>query len=242
MTAFRWDAFVSHASEDKAAVARPLANELAKHSVRVWLDEAEILFGQSIRAKVDEGLARSRFGILIVSPSFLNKEWTRAEIGGLFAREMAGSNVLIPVWHNVSYGDLVRHSPLLADRLALNTLAGLPVVAEQIVRRLRKETPSYRPGLPIYSGRLSKRTLMDLPEGAFLLSNIYNRDSSPMVAQQVPPWGEREALWQWLKAKGIQSTRFYVFADEAEFREHMSARSIFGIEALTPTPWDREPQ
>lgn len=240
MTAFRWDAFISHASEDKAVVARPLANELATHSVRVWLDEAEIMAGESIRARIDEGLAKSRFGVLIMSPHFLAKEWTGAEIGALFAREMAGSHVLIPVWHNITHGDLIQHSPLLADRLALNTLAGLPAVAGQIVRQLRRESPSYRPGLPIYSGKLRKQVLLELPEGAFLLSNVYNRDYTPKVACLVPAFSEREAFWAWLKAEGISATRFYVFADEAEFREHMSARSIFGIEALSPAPAPRE--
>ncbi|WP_348652424.1 toll/interleukin-1 receptor domain-containing protein [Bradyrhizobium sp. Mp27] len=69
MTDYDWDAFISHASEDKDDVARPLANQLAGFGLRVWLDESEIQLGNSLRVKIDAGLVHSRFGIVILSPS-----------------------------------------------------------------------------------------------------------------------------------------------------------------------------
>ncbi|MFT4248867.1 MAG: toll/interleukin-1 receptor domain-containing protein [Pseudomonas sp.] len=227
MTNLRWDAFLSHASEDKSTVARPLANELANHRLHVWLDECEIVPGESIRAKIDEGLSKSRFGVVLISSAFLAKRWTQAELGGIFAREVSQKHVLVPVWHNVAHSELVAISPLLADRFALNTSSGLPVVASAIAKMIWKETKSYRPGMPIYAGRLSKKVLLSLPDGAYLLSNIMNDDRTPRVSQPVPAYKEREAFWAQLTNARISTSRFYVFADAAEFREHMSARTIW---------------
>ena len=66
-----WDVFISHASEDKAAVARPLADILAASGVTVWLDEAELILGDSLREKIDAGLNQSQFGVVIPQSQFL---------------------------------------------------------------------------------------------------------------------------------------------------------------------------
>jgi hypothetical protein len=65
-----WDVFVSHASEDKPAVARPLREALLSLGVSVWLDEAEMRVGHSLRRKIDEGIRSSRFGVVVLSNRF----------------------------------------------------------------------------------------------------------------------------------------------------------------------------
>lgn len=66
-----WDVFVSHASEDKEAIAEPLAVELRARGLKVWLDKTELRIGDSLRRKIDYGLAHSTFGVVILSKSFL---------------------------------------------------------------------------------------------------------------------------------------------------------------------------
>src|SRR5439155_8095269 len=56
-----YDVFLSHASEDKAAIARPLHAALKKAGVSVWYDEAVLTLGDGLRRKIDEGLSRCRF-------------------------------------------------------------------------------------------------------------------------------------------------------------------------------------
>jgi hypothetical protein len=51
------DVFISHASEDKDAVARPLAKELLRRGHSVWFDEYELVLGDSLRENIDRGLA-----------------------------------------------------------------------------------------------------------------------------------------------------------------------------------------
>ena len=116
-----FDVFISHATEDKEKVARPLAVALDEEGLRVWYDEFELKIGDSLRRKIDSGIARSRFGVVIISPSFFDKGWPRYELDGLVTRVVTGEQVLLPLWHNVTKTDVIGHSPSLADKVARST-------------------------------------------------------------------------------------------------------------------------
>lgn len=128
-----WDVFISHASEDKETVALPLARALVNAGLKIWIDQLELKLGDSIRNKIDIGLSKSRFGVVILSPSFINKTWTQRELNGLMAIEDQGEKVILPVWHNISKTALTQYSPILSDRLAANTSEGIPAVASKII-------------------------------------------------------------------------------------------------------------
>jgi TIR domain len=130
----RWDLFISHASEDKDDVARPLANLLLQQGLKVWYDEYALTIGDSLRRSIDRGLAGSRFGLVILSPHFLQKEWTQRELDGLVAREDGSEKRILPVWHNVSRSKVVSFSPPLADKLGVTTAKGLDHVVREIMR------------------------------------------------------------------------------------------------------------
>ncbi len=66
-----WDLFISHASEDKDEIARPLADQLVEAGLKVWFDEYELTVGDSLRRSIDQGLAQSRFGVVILKRTFL---------------------------------------------------------------------------------------------------------------------------------------------------------------------------
>ncbi|MEK7677945.1 MAG: ORF6N domain-containing protein [Verrucomicrobiota bacterium] len=61
---FQYDVFLSHSAKDKAVV-RPLAERLRKDGLRVWFDEWALKPGDSIPAKIEEGLEPSDFGFRI---------------------------------------------------------------------------------------------------------------------------------------------------------------------------------
>lgn len=118
----RWDVFVSHATEDKDAVARPLAKELRQRGLRVWYDEFELKVGDSLRASIDDGLANCHHGIVILSASFFGKRWPPEELNALVARETADRRrVILPVWHKLTHSEVAAASPMLADRVAATT-------------------------------------------------------------------------------------------------------------------------
>ncbi len=116
-----YDAFISHASEDKDSLVKPLAESLIRAGYRIWYDEFVLTVGDSIRRSIDKGRAGSRFGIVILSPAFLDKNWTQYELDGLVAREMEGSKVILPIWHNITKDQIMKYSPSLADKYALSS-------------------------------------------------------------------------------------------------------------------------
>jgi hypothetical protein len=116
------DVFISHATEDKAEVANPLAEELRKLGLKVWYDEFELRVGDNLRRKIDEGLVRSRFGIVVLSSAFFEKNWPQYELDGLVEKEMQDRRkVILPLWHKISKDEVMRRSPSLADKVALST-------------------------------------------------------------------------------------------------------------------------
>jgi hypothetical protein len=133
-SAIQWDVFVAHASEDKDAVARPLAAELRRRGLRVWYDEFELKIGDSLRASIDYGLAHSHHGIVILSEHFFAKPWPPQELNGLVARETADRRrVILPVWHGLTHSDVAAHSPMLADRIAGNTDQDFKMLADDLM-------------------------------------------------------------------------------------------------------------
>jgi hypothetical protein len=116
-----YDAFISHASEDREKFVKPLADALTRMNYRVWYDEFELRVGDSLRQSIDKGLINSRFGIVVLSPAFFAKNWPQYELNGLTAREMDGHKVILPIWHMVNREDVLAYSPTLADKVALST-------------------------------------------------------------------------------------------------------------------------
>jgi len=116
-----YDAFISHASEDKTAVARPLARELGKLGFSVWFDEFSLKVGDSLRRTIDRGLGLSRFGVIILSKNFFAKNWPQYELNGLVSREMDGKKVILPVWHGVTKKEVEHFSAPLSDKVAATT-------------------------------------------------------------------------------------------------------------------------
>jgi hypothetical protein len=130
----QWDVFISHASEDKENFVRPLASALENTGLRVWFDATALTVGDSLRGKIDEGLSRSRYGIVVLSPDFFAKPWPQQELDGLVSKEVSGIKVILPVWHNIDFEGVRTHSPLLAGRLAAMSSDGL----ERVICELRR--------------------------------------------------------------------------------------------------------
>lgn len=133
--------FISHASEDKADLVRPLADYLQRAGITVWYDEFSLTAGDSLSRSIDDGLTRARYGLVVISPHFIEKRWPEYELRGLTAKEISSENkVVIPLWHNVSREDLLKFSPPLADKVAVvSTGLKLHEIAERVVRAIRPD-------------------------------------------------------------------------------------------------------
>ena len=118
----KYDVFVSYAHEDE-----PFANELAqafrKRGINVWIDNSEIAWGDSIRTKIDEGLNKSRYGVVILTPNYIkdSKYWTKTELEGLLQVESVKGKRILPIWHNLTKDQVIEFSPTIAQRNAIST-------------------------------------------------------------------------------------------------------------------------
>lgn len=128
----QWDVFISYAGEDKEQVAAPLADRLTALGFNVWYADRILKLGDSLREKIDEGLANSRYGVVILSHAFFKKHWPRKELDALAALQAERGNPILPVLHEMKQSDLVQHSPLLASVLHTSTDIGLDAIAKKI--------------------------------------------------------------------------------------------------------------
>jgi len=115
------DVFLCHAWDDRKGVAKELHDLLESKGITVWFSEKDVLLGSSLFREIDKGLAKSRVGIVLVTPSFLERVKGEGiadkELSALLARDL-----LVPVVHNTTFDDLREVSPLLGSRSGLSTI------------------------------------------------------------------------------------------------------------------------
>jgi TIR domain len=135
-----WDVFISHAWEDKDAFVRPLAHALEALGASVWYDEFALKVGDSLSGSIDKGIAKSRYGVVVISPFFMAKRWPEYELRGLVTREIEGRQAILPIWHGVEKADVASFSPTLADKVAIRTEAiATADIARQILKVIRPD-------------------------------------------------------------------------------------------------------
>lgn len=114
------DVFLCHAWDDRKGVAKELHDILESNGVSVWFSEKDVPLGSSLLREIDKGLAKSRIGIVLVTPSFLKRIKGEGiadkELSALLARDL-----LIPIIHNTTFEALRDVSPLLGSRSGLST-------------------------------------------------------------------------------------------------------------------------
>jgi len=134
------DVFLCHAWDDRRGAAAELHDLLVAHVVSVWFSEKDIVLGQPFLREIDRGLAKSRTGLVLVTPALLKRVDSRGvsdkELSELLARDL-----LIPVVHNTTYDDLRKVSPLLGSRNGLDTAEdSMAVVAAKVAELVAVET------------------------------------------------------------------------------------------------------
>ncbi|KYK27962.1 MAG: hypothetical protein AYK19_21110 [Theionarchaea archaeon DG-70-1] len=137
---FEYDVFICHAHEDKEFFVRELAEKLHSKGLRVWYDEFTLSLGDNLRRSIENGLAKSRYGIVVLSKRFFEKEWPQKELDGLVAKEVEGKKVILPVWHGITREEVQSFSSILANRLAASSEKGIDYVVNEILRVLRKKS------------------------------------------------------------------------------------------------------
>ncbi|WP_309145643.1 toll/interleukin-1 receptor domain-containing protein [Streptomyces malaysiensis] len=142
------DVFLCHAWDDRRGAAKELCDLLEAEGVSVWFSEKDIVLGQPFMREIDKGLSRSRTGLVLVTPALL----TRLERGGVSDKELSellARDLLLPVVHETTYGELRNISPLLASRNGLDTADdSMAVIATKIAELVAVEDDLIAPSTP----------------------------------------------------------------------------------------------
>jgi hypothetical protein len=132
------DVFISFASEDLNEVAQPLYDALTEAGLNIWFAPISLKIGDSQRREIDQGIATSRFAVVILSRDYLNKGWPKYELDGIFLKDVAGDQQLLPIWHNITKQEVIDFSPTLADKVARKTAdRTIQEIADEIVSLIR---------------------------------------------------------------------------------------------------------
>ncbi len=134
------DVFLCHAWDDRKDAAKELHDLLESKGVSVWFSEKDVLLGSSLLREIDKGLAKSRVGIVLVTPLFLKRIKGEGiadkELSALLARDL-----LVPIVHNTTFEDLREESPLLGSRSGLSTIEdSMEDVASKLAELVTPET------------------------------------------------------------------------------------------------------
>lgn len=135
------DVFLCHASEDKQAIVDPLRAELEKAGISCWYDRAEITWGDSLTHKVNEGLRTSRYVVVVLSRSFLAKNWPRRELDAAINLEASSGEVkVLPliIGSSDEQDAIIKQLPLINDKFHLRWGGASAPIVQAMKDRLRR--------------------------------------------------------------------------------------------------------
>lgn len=126
------DVFICHDSRDKEFAGK-LAFDLGNSLVKVWYDEYSLEIGDSLTSKIQDGISKTKFGIIVLSKNFLsNERWVKFELQSLMTKQIISEKkVILPIWHGITPTDL-KDYPWLLDKVALNSDIGVKGIAFKI--------------------------------------------------------------------------------------------------------------
>lgn len=118
----KYDVFLSHATADKTDYVLPLYDEIRKLGINIFYDTDSIDWGDTLKTTIEKGLSNCEFGIIVISPNFLGREWTEKELTDLLERENeTGQKVILPILHSMSIDDLKATYPEVAEKRILES-------------------------------------------------------------------------------------------------------------------------
>ena len=114
------DVFLCHAWDDRQGAAKELHDLLEGLGVKVWFSEKDVSLGVPLLRAIDKGLAKSRIGLVLVTPALLRRLPAEGIADKELSALLAGER-LVPIVHDTTYEALREVSPLLASRTGLST-------------------------------------------------------------------------------------------------------------------------
>jgi len=134
----QFDIFVSYSSTEKQSLVLPLVTELSKRDISSWFDVHEVALGDSIVTELQRGMSSSALILAIISPEYLRRPWPLKELRTALALETAKQVSILPVLVGVTYNEVCRELPFLAEirHFAIPQLPASEVVSAELLQQL----------------------------------------------------------------------------------------------------------
>ncbi|MEO1282215.1 MAG: toll/interleukin-1 receptor domain-containing protein, partial [Pseudomonadota bacterium] len=140
-----YEVFISHASEDKADIARPIYEACERAGIKAFLDQEHIGWGQSFASRINIAMGAARTVLIVVSSHSVSKEWPLAEINTALTFEVNGDKRVITVM--VGNPDLTK-LPLLRTKRWVTWEGDANKVVAELKSELRPAPPE-PPPIPV---------------------------------------------------------------------------------------------
>ncbi len=170
---YEYDVFISYAVEDKSGIVTELVQKLEEAGVRVWYAFNQFVPGKSVHETIREGLKKSKYGVVILSPGYFAKEWPKKELHALWARESASERVIIPIWHQINEEQIKSIDPILADKYGIPSSLGIDTVVRRLIRTIHEERPPEPKGETLLTRKFVVRFLMVFIPGALSIFGYF---------------------------------------------------------------------
>lgn len=143
---YKYDVFLSHASEDKETLVRDLRLALSSARISVWFDAEEMGAGDRLSSSIQEGIRTSRYGLAVITEAYIQKKnrWSGGELGAFLNAEYSSEKTrLLWVRFGVTQERVAEVFPMLADKIGIDGGDGRslpPEVVEKIAEKIRSST------------------------------------------------------------------------------------------------------
>ena len=180
------DVFISHAYEDKQDFVKPLVKSLDNYSVSYWIDEVEIGWGDSIVGRINEGLSNSKFVLVLLTETFLLKNWTVAEVEAALSSEISTKQIIVLPIMVAESENIFNLFPLLRRKLYLNWSEGTDNISIKLSKLLKRDFKSEWIGShpAEYSGKVWIQ----------VLKQEKNIDKSHKISVRWGPWQYKASI------------------------------------------------
>lgn len=123
--------FISYASEDEA-YATQLSSSFKFLGLSIWFAPLSLKVGDKLLDSINTGLLASEYGVLLLSPSYLAKQWTSYELDVLHRQHIENKKILFPLLHGVERSQIAQWNPGLSGIIALMSTESLSSIAKKI--------------------------------------------------------------------------------------------------------------
>jgi len=140
MQKYPYDTFISYATEDES-YAEEMSCALKYLGFSVWFAPLSLEIGDRLLDSINAGLNSSMYGVILLSPHYVSKQWTDYEMDVLHRQHIEKNKKLLPLWHGITKDQIDNWNPGLTGIVALNSSMGVSQIAERIAKVISNNSP-----------------------------------------------------------------------------------------------------